>query len=122
MPRTALTVVSSALNAKTAAGAGVAVDPTNDHVLSLKGRKGRRVLIEIDHTTATPKTFTVKAGAYGPSIRGKLGDLVISLSATTRTLIQLETSRFTQANGDVNIDLEAAMTGTIWVFAMAPGA
>lgn len=113
-PRTALVKSASTLQAT-----GVAVDPANGHVVAAVSVAGTTIL-DIDSTFAGAKTFTVKAGTPGangwPAGSG-LGDLVLSLNAQ-RVLVPLETHRFLQPDGTINIDVQAGATGTIRVYTL----
>ena len=98
--------------------AGTTVDPTNGHVIS--GARFRKLLIRITNTNGTNRTCTIKAGAYPPAESAGLGDLVVTVPATTGDLLigPLESARFSQANGDINIDLGASIAGIIAAIAL----
>ncbi len=58
--------------------------------------------------------MTVKAGVNPPSVRAGIGDLVITMGAQNDVAyVLLESSRFTQADGSIWIDVAAATTGSI---------
>ncbi len=119
MPRTALTVVSLPVNGSVAdvlASAGVAIDATNSHVLATTSPLDSYI-IRINNTTGSTKVATIKAGANPPADAAGQGDLAVSCTTGQVKFVgPLESARFIQGNGDLNIDIEAAMTGFITVF------
>lgn len=116
MPRTAVTITTVNGNASNTPAAGTAADPTNHHSIAAKGETSR-FLIVAKNTAGTPKNVIVKAGANPPAVRASLGDLTVQVPATTgeRWLI-VESSRFTQADGSIYLDLESGFAGTIAVY------
>jgi acetylglutamate synthase len=100
MARTAVTVSKMLVyNAKYAI-TPVAVDLTNDHVIDASEMAHDRLLIRVAGGT-TEMTITVKAGAFSDA---SLGDEVLTIGATDIVCIVLETSRFLQSDGTINID------------------
>jgi hypothetical protein len=118
MPRTAVTVVTPAVNAGTAPTT-TNLDPTNGHSITV-GKK-RRLLVRINSTFAGAKTFTFKAGANPPASRAGLGDLVVSINNAVRWVV-LESARFKQTDGAIYLDVESAATGTVEAVALPDGA
>lgn len=114
MARTAITVTTLTANASTANPAGTAVDPTNGHVIT--GVPLEELVLEINSTFAGAKNFTVKAGANPPALSAGQGDLVVALNAVIGRIGPLTSARFSQADGALHIDVEAAATGTIKAF------
>lgn len=115
MARTALTKTSLSANAFTADAAGNAVDPTNGHTVA--SAVPERTLFRFNNTTASPKAFTVKAGTYPPAIAAGLGDLVVTVPATTTQWVgPLESGRFLQSDGSLSVDVASGTTGTISTF------
>jgi len=122
MARTNVPVIAGASNGtvfnNTTAGM-VALDPTNGHVIT-PDRASRRLLIVLNSTFAGSKTVTLKAGAYPPASKASQGDLVITLAATaTWAFQQIDSSRFAQADGTINIDVAASATGFIACLGLA---
>lgn len=117
MPRTAVPVTNLTANAGTADVAGTAADPTNDHVVDCGGAS-EQIILRCANTNGSPRTVTIKAGANPPAFGAAAGDLVVSVPATTgvRWIGPLESGRFIQADGTLNIDLEASFAGTITAF------
>lgn len=120
MARDAIPIVQSVINAGTAEGAGVAINPTNGGNIAIDGVTDRHLLI-ILNSFAGAKNVTIKAGIYPPAFRQGLGDLVIACpQSTQRQIIPLESARFAQADGTINVDFEAAMTGTAFCVKLPP--
>ncbi len=117
MPRTALPLTNTPVSTG-AAPTATAVDPTNHHVISPGSTPLEEVLIVVNNTFAGTKTVTVKAGANPPALSAGQGDLVVTCAASTNCIPigPLESARFLQADGTVNVDIAAAMTGTVTVF------
>lgn len=118
MARTAVTVTALSTNAGVSvAGVGTAIDATNGHVIATDGRT-HRLIIHVKNTTGSSKAVTVKASSsLVPAFRSSLGDLVVTIAATTgEQMLVLESARFAQPDGSINIDIAASMTGTIAVY------
>lgn len=116
MARTAVTVeVLSRTGAAT--GAGTVADPTNDHVVDLGGYPLEEFVFRFTNTNGSDRVATIKAGANPPALSAGLGDLAITVPATTgdMTVAGLESARFLQADGTVNIDLGASFAGAVRV-------
>ncbi len=60
-------------------------------------------LVVILGSDGTGGTVTFKAGDRYPAQRADLGDLVITLAANDGRVIQIETSRFLQNDGTINV-------------------
>lgn len=114
MARTAVAVTALTANDKTAVPTATSLDPTNGHSVAGAFAKNEHILLYVAHSTASSKVLTIKAGAKPPAERSDLGDLAITLSASTTYVIgPLEAARFAQADGSLNIDVAASATGTI---------
>ena len=98
-----------------------AIDATNNHVFT-PDRSFDQLMIVLLNTFAGSKAVTIKAGVNPPAKRKDLGDLTITLAAQNDRAYQvLEGARFVQADGTVNIDVAASMTGSIWVLGIPKG-
>ena len=118
MARTALPL-TTAYNTG-AAPTATAIDPTNGHVITPAGPP-EELLIIVNNTTVSTKTVTIKAGANPPALSAGQGDLVVTCAASTNGIpLRVDSSRFVQADGTINLDIAASMTGTIQVQKMAP--
>ena len=100
-------VISLVKNTRTTHPTGQSVSTGNTAVLTPASGapfKGRYMLVHAVPGAAS--TMTVKAGVTGqtPSNQAAYGDLVIS-STTADSLLQLDLSRFLQADGTVRIDV-----------------
>jgi hypothetical protein len=123
MARTALTVTTLTPNTPLAGlGTTTNIDATNSHSITfVSAVTPGQVILVVANTTASTKTVTVKAGVNPPAVRTGGGDMTaLSLtdgSVTTQYGIigPFEASRYMQANGTINVDVAASMTGTITV-------
>ena len=113
MARDAVTLVQLVENGSVASGAGTAIAPANGAVVAAKGLAGEHLILRVINTFAGAKNLTIKAGVKPPALRADLGDLVIAMAQNDDLLIKVESARFAQANGDIWLDFEAAMTGTV---------
>lgn len=106
MARIAVPVSALAMNTKQAVVTGTALNTASGHVLTAPN--DGRVLLQINNSgTADAFTATVKAGDNPPAFQAGLGDLVVTVgtaAATARVAIPLETARFLQDDGTINID------------------
>lgn len=98
-----------------------AIDATNgmnllvaSEAIPAKGELQDIILI-VANTYTAPENCIIRAGAGPvPAFRASLGDLTVSVTnATTQVIGPFESARFAQADGSLNIDFGAAMTGTI---------
>lgn len=120
MARTALTPVVLTANSVVADPAGTALDATNSHTFTATHPTDEFV-IRVVNTTAATKTVTLLAGDSPPADAAGQGNLVLSLAdgsstPTVKWFGPFTSSRFLQNDGTVNLDVAAAMTGTITVF------
>jgi DNA-binding beta-propeller fold protein YncE len=116
MARTAVTHSAVSKDASSAMPTGVAVDPTNGHVLAAPPDSGH-IVLDIDATFAGAKTYTVKKGVLAGA---GLGDLVLSLNAQ-RVLVPVSLYRFVQADGTILVDVQAGATGTVRAYRIPYG-
>ena len=123
MARTAVTVTKLPVNTATAEVTDTTIDATNSHIITPPaGFTDEELLIRITNTTSSTKTATIKAGANPPALSAGVGDLVVSLTAGNVTpqiaWVRVESARFSQKDGTLNVDIAASMTGTIGCFAV----
>ena len=119
MARTALPV-TTAYNSG-AAPTATAVDPTNGHVIAASATPTEELLIVVNNTFAGTKVVTIKAGDSPPALAAGQGDLAITCAASTDGIpLRVESARFLQADGTINLDIAASMTGTIVVYKVSP--
>ncbi len=67
------------------------------------GRQFDETLLIILGDTGTGGTVTFKAGDRYPAQRADLGDLVITLASADGRVVPIETSRFLQNDGTINV-------------------
>ena len=88
------TVVASAGTAETSDGNYIAAGAvTGDFVLYV-------------NNTGDAGTVTFKAGANPPSLTADEGDLALDIDGTAEAYYMIETARFTQEDGTINIDFD----------------
>jgi hypothetical protein len=116
MARDAVTIVGLAVDGGTAPGAGTTINVANGALLAAGGNT-QRLAIHVKNTAVADKNVTIKAGANPPALAQGVGDLVVSVPASTgERLIVVESARFAQINGDIHVDFETGMTGTILAY------
>ena len=119
MARTALPV-TTAYNSG-AAPTATAIDATNSHVIAVSATPTEELLISVNNTTVSTKTVTIKAGGNPPALAAGQGDLVVTCATSTNGIpLRVESARFLQADGTINLDIAASMTGTIVVYKVSP--
>ena len=118
MARTAVPVTKLSANSSITTGAGTTADQPNGHIIS--GARFRKLFIRATNTNGSNRVLTVKAGVYPPALSQGLGDLAVTVPATTGDVLigPLEGARFAQANGDLYIDLAASYAGAITAYAL----
>jgi hypothetical protein len=116
MARTAVTVTTLTANTGVTEPAGTTADPTNDHVVA--GIPAEELILRFANTNGSDRVATIKAGDSPPALEAGLGDLDITVPATTgvRWVGPLTSARFAQDNGDINIDLAASFAGTVTAY------
>lgn len=77
-----------------------------------------RLIIRVANTEGSTNVVTIQAGDNPPALAAGQGALAVTVAATTgvRYLGPFESGRFLQAGadvGDLHIDFESGMTGTI---------
>ena len=113
MARDAVTVTALTANAINTNPAGTAISPTNGANIAGVGNTNR-LLVRVTNTNGTNRVVTFKAGANPPGPRKGLGDLAITVPATTGdVLVVLESARFVKADGSIDVDFGASMAGII---------
>ncbi len=116
MARTALPPLEWVANGSVDEPTGVTADPTNNHVVDISGFGTDRLLLAVDITT-TDRVVTIKAGDQPPAIAAGQGDLAVTCTAGTRKWIgPVESGRFAQNDGTLEIDLAASSTGTLTAY------
>lgn len=107
--------------------AGTAVDVANGMNIALASTAipsqagASHLVIRFDQTFAGAKNIIIRAGAAldtgnPPAFRQSLGDLKVPANAATVWVGPLESARFTQTDGSINVDFDAGTTGTVTAF------
>ncbi len=83
----------------------------------------RDLFLYVTNTAGADKTVTVKAGVgggatAGPAFRSGIGDLAVTCKTATGGCIigPLESARFAQLDGSINVDLGSGLTGALTAF------
>lgn len=125
MARTVLAVTDLVANAGTNvknATVATAIDATNSHYIPAGGGELSRYLIHVKNTNGTARVCTVAAGDNPPAYQAALGDKAVTVAATDgEQMILIDSARFLQDDGTVNIDIAASMAGTIAVYRLPVG-
>lgn len=112
--------ITALASGSTADVAGTAIAAANTHTLTPTKRLSK-VVIRLVNTTAAAKVFTLLAGDNPPADAAGQGNLTVSLADGSSTpvvvyLSNLESARFIQNDGTVNITVASATTGFITAF------
>lgn len=117
MARTAVTPRALVANGNlTGATGATTIDATLvTNGVSVTAAIPEQTLIRVTNTEGSTNTVTVQSGAYPPALAAGLGDLVVTVAATTgvQYIGPLESGRFMQADGSLWLDFETGMTGAI---------
>jgi len=115
MARDNVAITDLKVNAVTTTPAGTAINPANGATIAAPGPM-RKVSVRVTNTAASPYAVTFRAGTYPTSMNASLGDLAVTVPATTGDVVlQLDGSRFQQDDGSVSVDFATGMTGFISV-------
>ena len=117
MARDAVAITDVPLNGSVDQPAGTTINVTNGAVIDAGHTDN--LLIEIRNTNTSDRVATIKAGV------GQLaahGDLEITVAANTGVeMVALESARFAQADGKINVDFAASFAGTIAAYRLPKG-
>jgi hypothetical protein len=130
--RTAITPVALTHDAFTAEGSGNSADATNGNTIADPGPN--HLLLIIANAGTAARTVTVRASSSGNDATGAAqssqpwntvytqatrGDLVVTAAAgTTYVVPPLTSDRFTQPDGSLSLDYDAATGLTVYAFAL----
>lgn len=116
MARTAVAYSTLVANNKLTDPAGTSLDATNDHVIN--AAKPERTLLRVTNTHGSDHDVTIKAGDNPPAFGAGLGDLVVTVAATSgvQWIGPFESGRFLQDDGTLQVDIAASHAGTITAF------
>lgn len=107
MARSAVTVSKMLLYNTAYAVTADAADLSNDHVITATEMKHDRLLIRFLGAT-TKYTATINAGDFSDS---SLGNLAFDVDTTETKVVCIDSARFLQSDGTIEIDL--ASTGVV---------
>lgn len=119
MARTAVLYTNLVANAGIAQPAGTTIDATNSHVIN--NALPEQTVLRVTNTHSSDHVITIKAGDYPPAWAAGLGDLTVTVTATSgvQFIGPFESGRFGKTVAGkmvLNIDIEASHAGTITAF------
>ena len=100
-----------------ATNAGTVADPINDHVVTVDFPLEELVL-RFTNTNGSDRVATIVAGDSPPALGSGVGNLDITVLAASgdMTVAGLESARFMQSDGTIQIDLAASYAGAVRAF------
>ena len=120
MARAAVTVTTLTAGTAVAESAGTTADPTNDHYIAASALTFplEELLLVFKNTNGSDRVATIVAGDSPPAFSNGQGNLAITVPATTGVMFVtgLESARYLQDNGDLNIDLATSFAGTVHAY------
>lgn len=117
MARTAVTVNSLTAGTFTALPTPTTADTTNDHVVDCSAFPLEELFLVIKQTDASARVATIVAGDNPPALSAGQGNLTKSMAQNeTWVIAGLESARFLQDDGKLNIDLAASFAGEITAY------
>lgn len=130
--RTVITPVALTRDAATTQGAGNNADASNGNVIADPGPNHLLLIVANGGTAA--RTLTIRASGNGNDATGAAqstppwetvfsqatrGDLVVTLAAGTNYVVPpLSTDRFTQPDGSISLDYDAATSLTVYAYTL----
>lgn len=114
MARTAVPYSNLTANGSIAQPAGTALNAGVGNGHTLNDAVTEETVFRVTNT-GTEGDITLLAGDNPPALAAGLGDLVVTVPATTGVVLigPVESGRFMQSDGTVLIDVETGMAGTI---------
>ena len=117
MPRVATTPVELVRNTAVDAKAGTVMDAivqASGSEIDVSDINTDKLIIHVKNTHGSAHDVTIKAGDYS---RSSLGDYTFEVAATTgEAMVVIESARFKDAAGKINIDFDAGTTGLIGAY------
>lgn len=118
MPRGTIGVQNLVLGDGTINSSGVGtIDPANGAYIPALSRT-RDLFLYVKNTGAVGTVF-IQPGIStyaAPAFRSGLGTVSVVIPGTAERYITIESARHVQLNGDINIDYNTGMTGTIYAY------
>ena len=91
-----------------------AINAANTMEIDVSGIDVEKLILHVKNTEGTTNVVTVGAGDFS---RASLGDLAVTVAATSgEQLIHLESARFKTAAGKISLSFEASMTGLVGAY------
>lgn len=122
MARDAVSITTLASGVAATQPAGTAITPANGANIANVGDTSR-LLVRVTNTNGSDRVVTFKASTAAHALRKGLGDLAVTVPASTGDkLVVLESARFKKADGSIDVDFGASMAGVISAVRMPKGA
>ncbi len=116
MARDSVAITQLTLNDGVAEPTGTTIAPANGAAIAAGGDM-RKLLIRVTNTDGSDRAVTIKAGVSPPAFRAGLGDVSVTVPATSGVrYLTVESARFAQADGAVWLDFATGMTGKVMAF------
>lgn len=116
MARDAVTVTSLTANGGAEEPTGTSITPANGATIAAQS-DCRKLLVRITNTHGSDHPVTIRAGVNPPAFRQGIGDLTVTVPATSGVrYITLSSARFAQSDGTLYLDFETGMTGKVMAF------
>lgn len=114
MARDAVAITALASGASTTTPAGTTIVQANGANIAGVGDSSA-VVVRVTNTDASIRVVTFKASPDNPpAVRKGLGDLAISVPASTGDImVVLESARFVKKDGSIDVDFAASFAGKI---------
>lgn len=87
----------------------VDVNATDNHYIDVDDLDD--CVLYVTNTTGSDKAVTIKAGVTPPALRASIGDLAETVTNGEARYFRLESARFLQVDGTVNVNLASGYSG-----------
>lgn len=116
MARTVVPYSTLVANSNLTDPAGTTIDQANG--MYIAASRPELTLLRVANTNGSNRVVTIKAGDSPPALAQGLGDLAVTVAATTgvQWIGPFESGRFIQGDGTIEIDFAASFAGTITAF------
>lgn len=118
MARKLIPVATLARNAGTAVPTAGTVDTANGHFIAAGAVTGDFILY-VDNT-GDAGAVSILPGDNPPGLTAASGTVSVSVGGTAETYILVETGRVMQSDGQIHIDFETGMAGSVAAYETRP--
>lgn len=122
LPVTAVAGTDAQSGTGTVAASTTVIDQANGMAIGAgKAGLADRWLVVVNLTNGADVDVIFRAGVQPPAERAGEGDYTVLMDHTKQGYFEIESGRFAQADGSVNVDFGAGATGTIEVVQLLKG-